>query len=117
MNLEEQKAAESQAALVKRLAERVAAEKRAEDLANAKKPVVIEGGPGAFCIYGPALGTAGTLTINGVYIKTTRWDDLSVRGVLPEGLRGEIVLTRADGVVRKGVYKVQASEAKAGESK
>lgn len=97
MTAEEQKEADAKA-----LAEKKRTEIAAE---TAKKPIEIIGGPGPFNIVGPGLGDNGRLTIGGIEIATTRWGDKSVRGQIPEGLEGEVVLTTTSGMVRKGVYK------------
>lgn len=97
MTVEEQKEADAKA-----LADKNKAAVTAE---QAKEPIVIVGGPGPFTIAGPGLGSKGRLTIGGFEIATTRWDDRSVRGEIPLGLAGEVVLTTVEGTVRKGVYK------------
>jgi hypothetical protein len=71
--------------------------------------VTIQGFPGgAFNIRGDGFGTKpGSLTIGGLLIKTTRWDDRQIRGQLPRGaVCGLVELTLADGTIRHGVYPV-----------
>jgi hypothetical protein len=46
------------------------------------------------------LGSGGVLTIGGMPVKTTRWDDKHIRGTLPKDAEGAILV---DGVNR-GVY-------------
>lgn len=75
-----------------------------EALSNKKaKPVVIDGGPGPFCIYDAGLGSSGTLTIGGTAVEISRWDEKNIRGVIPEGVKGDVVLTTEHGV-RRGVF-------------
>lgn len=70
----------------------------------AKTPVVVSGrAGGAFSIEGPGLGSSGHLTIGGRPISTTRWDDRSIRGVLPPAVKGAVVLTTDSGV-RHGTF-------------
>lgn len=76
-----------------------------------KTPVIIAGTAGsAFSIDGPGLGDSGTLTIGGRVIPTTRWEDRTIRGQLPQGVRGDVVLTTPTGV-RKGVFPHVRKEA------
>lgn len=86
-----------------------AAQKAAADIAVAnktlaEKPVVVvgtDGGP--FNIDGEGFGSSGTLTIGGQQIKTTRWNDKSIKGTLPKGVKGAVVLQTGSGV-RHGVF-------------
>ena len=73
-------------------------------------PVEIVGGPGPFAIYGTGFGDGGTLTVGGVVIKTSRWADYNIKGVLPEGAKGPIVLTTPSGV-RHGTYPTHSKAA------
>jgi hypothetical protein len=74
-------------------------EEEAKRLAN--EPVVIVGLPGeAFNIRSAGLGSLGNMSIGGVPVKITRWDDNQIRGVLPAGAEGTVML---NGVAR-GVY-------------
>lgn len=67
-------------------------------------PVVIHGSAGgAFSINGPGLGTGGTLTVGGQAIPTPRWEDRTIRGVMPPDAQGEVVLTTPNGV-RRGTF-------------
>lgn len=112
MTPEEQKAADD-----KKKAEKDAAEaakkmppERVAELSQ--QPVVIVGGPGVFNINGPGLGKSGRLTIGGHDVPTTRWEDRTVRGEIPDGLKGEVVLETSDGVIRKGVYPAAPAKVK-----
>lgn len=78
-------------------------QQRAQAEAYAKEVVEISGGPGAFVIYGHGFGSSGSLTVGGREIKTTSWSDTRIKGTLPEGVKGDVVLTTPSGV-RKGVY-------------
>lgn len=104
---EEQAAANAKAA---RAADEKAAQ-TAKDavVADAKKPVVIVGRPGgAFNIDGVGFGGSGQLTIGGRVIVTTSWRDTRIKGQIPEGISGAVVLTTDSGV-RHGVFPVAAS--------
>ena len=99
------KAAADKAAADKAAADKAAADKKAADEAN-KEPVIVVGDSklgGPFNIRGEGFGNSGTLTIGGVPIKTSRWDDRVIKGVTPPGLSGDVVLTGAFGV-RKGTF-------------
>lgn len=99
----EKLAAENQAAVEKAAADQQAANKAAL-AAQAKAPIVVVGrAGGAFTIDGPGLGPSGTLVIGGRLIPTTRWDDKSVRGQLPEAISGAVVFTNEKGV-RHGIF-------------
>lgn len=77
---------------------------------RANEPVVVIGRAGmAFTIDGPGLGSGGTLTIGGRPIPTTRWDDRSIRGTLPPGVSGDVVLN-ANGVTRRGTFPTPVHE-------
>lgn len=80
-----------------------AAQRKAADAATSDEPVVIQGGPGAFAIYGRGFGGDGSLVIGGHVVKTTSWTDTRIKGELPEGVKGDVVLTSSSGV-RRGVY-------------
>lgn len=63
-----------------------------------------------FNVDGVGFGSGGTLSVSGRLIPTTRWNDTSIKGVLPKDLKGgEIVITPMDGevagVVQKGTFK------------
>lgn len=63
-----------------------------------KTPVIIEGrAGGAFSITGEGFGDSGVLFIGGRVIPTTRWDNMSIRGTLPPGIKGPIRLQTANG--------------------
>jgi hypothetical protein len=105
MTPEEQKAADAKkVAEDKKLADEAVALQKEAAAELAKIPVVIVGGPGVFNIDGPGLGTAGRLTIGGHDVATTRWEDRTIRGEIQPGLKGEVILTNSNGLVRKGVY-------------
>ena len=101
---------EIQAVEDKRVADNAAREKAAKQRSQeravefSKQPIEIVGDGLAFNINGPGLGLPGRLTIGGQDIPTTRWEDRTVRGQIPEGVRGEVVLMSGDGIVRKGHY-------------
>lgn len=63
--------------------------------------VGVAGGP--FNITGAGFGASGTLTVGGREIPTTRWDDNSIRGTLPPGVKGAVVLKTSSGE-RKGTF-------------
>jgi hypothetical protein len=92
---------EKAAADTKAEADRIAAAQRAEAEARNAEPVVVIGDAklgGPFNIDGPGLGnSAGSLTIAGQVIKTTSWTDLHIKGTVPAGLKGEVVLTTSSG--------------------
>lgn len=97
--------------------------KDAQDLAEAKAwsldPLVVEGDAkngGAFSITGEGFGTQGSLTIAGEVIKTTRWTDRSIKGTLPAGLSGDVVLKTAKGT-RRGKWPYVRSTVKTFETK
>ncbi len=103
-----EKAAADKAAEDKKAAEanekQLLADQKAAAEELAKTPVVVVGrAGGAFSIDGPGLGSSGILTIGGRQVVTTRWDDRSVRGILPAGIKGDVVLSNAAGT-RKGVF-------------
>lgn len=105
MTPEEQKIIEDQKAAKKAEADKAAKQRLVERAAEFSKiPIVIVGDNSAFNIDGPGLGVGGRLTIGGHDIHTTRWEDRTIRGQIPEGVKGEVVLTSTDGIVRKGVY-------------
>jgi hypothetical protein len=100
MTPEEQKAADAKEA------ERVAALQKSAAAAIAATPVIIPGDgkhDEPLSITGEGFGMQGSLTIGGVVIKTTRWTDRSIKGVIPAGVRGAVVLTTAGGV-RHGTF-------------
>jgi len=71
-------------------------------LEAAKGPIEIHGNPGwEYSIKGSGFGTAGSLTIKGIAIPTERWDDENVRGHMPIGAKGEILLTPSRGKLLK----------------
>jgi hypothetical protein len=72
----------------------------------ANKQFVLSGAPGsAFSVDGPGLGTGGTLTVNGVVVPTTRWDDRSIRGILPVDAKpGPVVIQQTGGKTLNGKY-------------
>jgi len=105
---------------------------RPEVIAAAAGPIVIHGNPGwEYSIKGSGFGTAGSLTIAGIAIPTERWDDENVRGHMPIGAKGPILLTPSRGKLlknasggnpaeyapappqRKGVYDPEATRAAA----
>jgi len=70
--------------------------------------VVVHGREGgAFSIEGSGFGSKGTLSIGGQVIPTTRWDDRSIRGILPVGTRGIVELKTSNGT-RYGAYPAPA---------
>ena len=87
--------------------ERIAAEQRAAADARNAEPVIVIGDAklgGPFTIDGPGLGnSAGSLIIAGQVVKTTSWTDLHIKGTVPAGLKGEVVLTTDSGV-RHGTW-------------
>lgn len=101
------KAAADKAAADKRAGEQQAKDQRAGAEELAKTPVIVVGDAklgGPFSISGSGFGgSKGTLTIGGRVFDTTRWNDVSVKGQLPPGVRGDVVLTTSSGV-RRGVF-------------
>ena len=68
----------------------------------AKGPIFISGNPGwEYSIKGSGFGTAGSLTIRGIAIPVERWDDENVRGHMPIGAKGDILLTPSRGKLIK----------------
>lgn len=66
--------------------------------------VRIVGQPGGpFSIDGADFGQPGELLIGGVRIDVTRWNDNSIKGVLPRGIKGDVLLKTSTGV-RRGTY-------------
>lgn len=59
-----------------------------------------------FSISGAGFGSSGTLTINGQAMPTTRWNDTSIKGQLPDNVQsGEVEVRPADGSpVQKGMF-------------
>ena len=102
-------------------------------VAGATGPIEIHGNPGwKWSIRGSNFGIDGSLTIAGMAVKTSRWDNENIRGnELPIGIKGEIVVTPSRGrmtkaasggnpaeyapapPVRKGVYDEDARRAAA----
>lgn len=86
-------------------------EKSAKEEAErvAKEPVVIvadETG-GQFNIRGAGFGgSVGNMTVGGVPVKVTRWDDSQIRGVLPAGVEGPVMI---NGVARGTFPPVRAT--------
>ena len=75
---------------------------RPEVIAAATGPIHINGNPGwEYSIKGAGFGTAGSLTINGIAIPFERWDDENVRGHMPIGAKGDILLTPSRGRLLK----------------
>ena len=83
-----------------------AAVKKEHEAAN--RVFVLNGVPGgAFSIDGPGLGAGGAghvLSVNGVLVPTTRWDDRSIRGTLPPDAKPGPVTIQAGPKVLKGTY-------------
>ena len=95
---------EAAAKLAKANEAQIAADQKAAEEAVLKTPVIINGrAGGAFSIDGPGLGASGTLFIAGRVIPTTRWDDNSIRGILPPNVAGPIRL-QTDKGDRTGVF-------------
>jgi hypothetical protein len=71
----------------------------------ASATVVVHGREGgAYAISGVGFGgSKGTLTIGGRPIDITRWEDHTIRGVLPVGVRGLVEL-KTDSGTRYGAY-------------
>ena len=106
---------EAKAAADKAAADKAAADKAAADKAAADKlpELKLYGRAGAgFSLYGNGFGPSGSLTVGGVAVTSiTRWDDGNVRGTLPDGAKGEVVLTPGNGApVRRGVFPVKVDE-------
>lgn len=81
----------------KKEADRVAAAQKAAVNAD---PVIVEGDAklgGPFSISGTGFGTQGALIVAGQVIKTTKWQDNSIKGAMPAGLSGDVVLKGAFG--------------------
>jgi hypothetical protein len=70
---------------------------------NAEAVVIVGAGGSAFNINGVGFGGSGLLTIGGRPIPTTSWTDTKIRGALPYGVKGAVVLTTSSGV-RHGVF-------------
>lgn len=105
-------AAEAQAAADKAAAEQALADQKALAEEQSKMPVIVHGTAGGpFSIDGTGFGGSGTLTIGGRTIQTVRWEDRTIRGTVPPGTRGEVVLTTASGVVRKGTFPYSPPQA------
>lgn len=103
---EEQKAAADKAVLDKKNEAKIAADQRlaAEELS--KIPVVVVGDEklgGPFSIHGSGYGSSGSLTVGGRLIPTTKWTDNTIKGQIPAGVKGAVVLTTAKGV-RHGTF-------------
>lgn len=74
--------------------------------ANQEGVVVVGRVGGPFNINGEGFGTSGTLMISGRTIPTTRWNDVSIKGQLPDDLKpGPIVLKVAGKPDQKGEWK------------
>jgi hypothetical protein len=82
----------------------LAADQRAKAAhVNAQEVVIVGVEGSAFNINGVGFGGSGLLTIGGRPIPTTKWDDTKIRGQLPYGVAGAVVLTTSTGV-RHGVF-------------
>lgn len=96
MTPEEQATANRAAAAAKITPE----QQKAVDAAEVDRMKIVLSGlsPGVFCINGSGFGPSGSLTIGGVAITNiTRWEDETVRGALPAGMKGQVVLTPSNG--------------------
>jgi hypothetical protein len=84
---------------------------------QATGPIEIHGNPGwQFSIRGSGFGSAGSLTIGGMAIPCTRWDDENIRGDMPVDVTtpGDIKITPfKGGMVQTGVYDPAARRAAA----
>lgn len=112
MTKEEQAEHKRQEQLAKKAKE--AAEVKAVDAKNAadtrarldklsKDSIVLVGTPGGvFNIRASGLGLGGTMTVGGIPVKITRWDDQQIRGVLPPNAAGDVMLNG----VKRGVFPV-----------
>lgn len=68
-------------------------------------PLVISGWSGGVLhIRGKGFGIGGSLTIGGHNITTTKWDDDDIRGTVPVGVKGAVIITARDGTVQKGTF-------------
>jgi hypothetical protein len=73
--------------------------------AVAHPPLEIIGAVGfGFNLRGEGFGTEGVLTVGGQSVRVTSWQDTVIKGVLPERVQGEIVMTLPSGVVRRGTF-------------
>ena len=81
----------------------------------ASGPIEIHGNPGwKFNIRGSGFGSNGSLTIGGMAIPCTRWDDENIRGDMPIDAKGDIKITPLKGgTVQTGVYDPAARRAAA----
>lgn len=79
--------------------ETVEADQKAREEELARQPINVVGSTmgGPFTIGGVGFGSSGTLTIGGREIPTTRWDDNQIRGVLPPGVKGDVVIKTGSG--------------------
>lgn len=59
---------------------------------------------GVLHIRGKGFGIGGSLTIGGHNITTTKWDDDDIRGTVPVGVKGAVIITARDGTVQKGTF-------------
>lgn len=94
---------DADAAALKKEQERKTTQADAEAKAWMSEPVVIEGDQklgGPFSISGTGFGTQGVLTVAGEAVKITRWTDHSIKGDMPAGLKGDVVLKVAKGIRR-----------------
>lgn len=75
--------------------------------ANVKKSAFIFAGRAGepFSVSGEGFGSSGSLTIGGTPIETSRWNDRSVKGFVPVGAKGAIVLTTTTGKLSLGELK------------
>ena len=87
----------------------------AEDKATAtpaasKNDIVVVGAAGFnFNIRGEGFGAAkGVLTIGTFPALISIWTDTLIKGLLPVGCKGEVVLITATGTIRKGTFPVPA---------
>ena len=101
----DKKAADVQAAADKKAQEQMAADQRAAAEDRNKQPVLVVGAPGSvFSISGAGFGgSKGKLTIGGREVEITRWQDNSIKGLLPPAVKGAVELTTSSGV-RKGIF-------------
>jgi hypothetical protein len=90
----------------KEAADQIAADQKAAADEAAKQPVVIVGAAGGpFNVGGSGFGgSKGSLVIGGRAVHITRWNDTSIKGTLPLGVKGDVVLTTAEGQVRHGKF-------------
>ncbi len=85
--------------------DRLKKEQTAAVQSAASATVVVHGREGgAYAIEGSGFGgSKGTLTIGNQDIPITRWEDRTIRGILPVGVRGLVELKTSSGV-RYGAY-------------